>query len=150
MKSFLLALLLAPLFSFSQTLALVDRKLMAPMKLADHTALSEVQSELFPVYLQDLDSVIQALEEYRRWIDSGREASSATGLKVIGRSSFFTDVYTYGPRERYRIVFSTSNSDYKTSMVLVNKELSTKQALNNLTELIDYLRNNLAVVKDTR
>lgn len=148
MKLLLLALLLAPLFGSSQTLALLDRKLMSPMKLTDSTALSDVQSSYFPVYLQDLDSVIQTLEAYRKWIDSGKESLPGPQQKVIGHSSFYTDIYPYGPRDRYRIVFSTANDDYKTSMVLVYKDLSTKQAIQNLTELIDYLRNNLSVVRE--
>jgi hypothetical protein len=150
MKTFLLALLFAPLFSFSQTLALLDRKLMAPMKLTDSMALDQVQSGLFPVYLEDLDSVIQVLEDYRKRIDRGHEQDFGQQQKVIGHSSFFTDVYNYGPRDRYRIVFSTGNSDYKTSMVLVYKDLSTRQAIQNLTELIDYLRNNLSVVRNSK
>jgi hypothetical protein len=149
MKSFVLALLMAPLFSFSQTLALLDRKLLAPIQLSDSLALSEVQSNYFPVYLQDLDSVVQVLEDYRRWIDQGQQFPGPRE-KVIGHSSFFTDMYTFGPRERYRIVFNTGNSEYRTSMVLVHKDLSTRQALQNLAELIDYLRNNLAVVRDSR
>ena len=150
MKFLLLTLLLAPLFGATQTLALLDRKLMAPMRLTDSVALSEVQSSYFPVYLKDLDSVIFTLESYRKWIDSGRDSLPGPQQKVIGHSSFYTDVYTYGPRDRYRIVFSTANDDYKTSMVLVYKDLSTKQAIQNLTELIDYLRNNLSVVRDKR
>lgn len=149
MKSFLLALVLAPLFSYSQTLALIDRKLMAPMKLADSLSLSEVQDEVFPVYLQDLDSVIQTLEGYRKSIDGDRQ-SFVRGEKVLGTSSFFSDIYNYGARSRYRIVISTGNSDYKTSMVLVHKDLTARQAAQNLTELIDYLRNNLAVVRAKR
>jgi hypothetical protein len=148
MKYLLLTLLLAPLFSYSQTLALLDRKLMSPMKLTDSIPLSEVQSGLFPVYLQDLDSVIQTLEVYRKWIDSGKDSLPGPQQKVIGHSSFYTDIYTYGSRDRYRIVFSTANDEYKTSMVLVYKDLSTKQAIQNLSEFIDYLRNNLAVVRD--
>ena len=150
MKFLLLTLLLAPLFGATQTLALLDRKLMAPMKLTDSVALSEVQSNYFPVYLKDLDSVIYTLESYRKWIDSGQDSLPGPQQKVIGHSSFYTDIYAYGPRDRYRIVFSTANDDYKTSMVLVYKDLSTKQALQNLTELIDYLRNNLSVVRDKR
>lgn len=148
MKSLLLSLLLAPLFSYSQTLALVDRKLLAPMRLADSVELSKVSSDLFPVYLQDLDSVIQALETYRRWIDQGKDLPDGTRARTIGHSSFLTDTYNYGPRDRYRIVFNTASPDYRTSMVLVHKDLSTRQALQNLTELIDYLRNNLAVVRE--
>jgi hypothetical protein len=150
MKTFLLALLLAPLFSYSQSLALLDRKLMAPMRITDSLALNEVQSGLFPVYLSDLDSVILTLEEYRRSIDMGKAQLPGPQQKVIGHSSFYTDVYNFGPRDRYRIVFSTGNSDYKTSMVLVYKDLSTRQAIQNLTELIDYLRNNLSVVRNSK
>ena len=150
MKTFLLALLLAPLFTYSQTLALVDRKLMAPMRLSDSTELSKVSSDYFPVYLQDLDSVIQTLETYRRWIDQGKDLPQGSRSQVIGHSSFVTDTYSYGPRDRYRIVFNTASPDYRTSMVLVHKDLSTRQALQHLTELIDYLRNNLAVVREKR
>lgn len=149
MKTFLLLLLLAPLFSLSQTLALLDRKLMAPMELADSLDLSRVRSDYFPVYLQDLDSVINTLEVYRRWIDQGRQFG-APREKVIGHSTFFTDTYSYGPRDRYRIVFNTGSTEYRTSMVLVHKDLSPRQAMQNLTELIDYLRNNLAVVRERK
>lgn len=150
MKSFLLLLLLAPLFGSSQKLALVDRKLMSPMQLADSMELSKVKSDFFPVYLEDLDSMILTLEAYRRWIDQGKEIPEGGRTKVVGHTSFFTDNYSYGPRDRYRIVVNTGDSDYRTSMVLVHKDLSTRQALQNLTELIDYLRNNLAVVREKR
>src|SRR5215203_317719 len=123
MKTVLLALLLAPLFSYAQTLALLDRKLMAPMVLSDNTALDQVESGYFPVYLQDLDSVIRTLEDYCRRIDQGRSQDIGPQQKTIGHSSFYTDIYNYGPRDRYRIVFSTSTGDYKTSMVLVYKDL---------------------------
>jgi hypothetical protein len=148
MKSFLLALLLAPLFGHSQTLALVDRNLLAPMLVTDTTDLSKVRSDYFPIYLQDLDSVINTLETYRRWIDQGRQLPDTPRERVIGHSSFYTDNYTYGPRDRYRIVFNTGGREYRTSMVLVHKDLSTRQALQILTELIDYLRNNLSVVRE--
>jgi hypothetical protein len=150
MKTFLLALMLAPLFSFSQTLALIDRKLMAPMELADSTDLSKVRSDYFPVYLQDMDSVINTLEAYRRWIDQGRALPTAPREKVIGHSSFYTDTYNFGPRDRYRIVFNTGSPHYRTSMILVHKDLSPRQAMQNLTELIDYLRNNMAVVRERK
>lgn len=148
MKSFLLLLLLAPLFGSSQTLALIDRKLIAPMQLADSLDLSQVRSDYFPIYLQDLDSVINTLEIYRRWIDQGKQLPNVPRERVIGHSSFFTDNYSFGPRDRYRIVFNTGGREYRTSMVLVHKDLSTRQALQNLTELIDYLRNNLSVVRE--
>jgi hypothetical protein len=150
MKSILLLLLLAPLFSYSQTLALVDRKLVAPMQLTDSADLSKVRSDYFPIYLQDLDSVIGTLETYRKWIDQGRQLPRDPREKIIGYSSFYTENYSYGPRDRYRIVFNTGNTDYRTSMVLVHRELSPRQALQNLTELIDYLRNNLAVVRESK
>lgn len=150
MKTFLLTLLLAPLFSYSQTLALVDRKLMSPMQLTDSIELSQVRSDVFPVYLQDLDSVIQALEAYRRSIDQGKALPASPRAYAVGHSSFYTDTYNFGPRDRYRIVFNTADSDYRTSMVLVHKDLSPRQAVQNLSELIDYLRNNLAVVRNRK
>ncbi|HEY1114730.1 MAG TPA: hypothetical protein VGE66_14265, partial [Chitinophagaceae bacterium] len=107
-------------------------------------------SDLFPVYLQDLDPVIQTLEVYRRSIDQGKALPEGARSQVIGHSFFYTDTYDYGPRDRYRIVFNTADNDYRTSMVLVHKDLSPRQAVQNLSELIDYLRNNLAVLRERK
>ena len=148
MKCLLLALLFAPLFSLAQAIALVDRKLVAPMQVAENVQLQNVQDERFPVYMKDIDSVIGTLESYRKWIQTGRYNQPLQQTTVIGHSSFYTEVGTANPRDRYRIVFSTEQDNYKTSIVLVDKTLNDRQALQSLSSLIDYLRNNLAVVRE--
>lgn len=146
MKGVLLAILMLPLFAFSQSIALLDRKLIAPIQLTDSVSLEQIQDGLFPIYVKDIDSVVKTMEAFKSWIDSGKEMKPDSYTIPAGKSNFFAVVYPSSPQEKYNIVLNTEVTEFKTSMTLVSKTFSPKMAIRNLAIFLDYIRNNMTTV----
>ncbi len=139
-------LMLLPCCAMAQKAILIDRSLRYPVKVTDSVTFDQVTKGLMPIYFKDIDSLLQVIEQLKKYIDTGKPNEEKAQDVKFGNSHCFTTTELQGTANTYRIVVGTRVDKIITSMVLVSGE-QNKRALQQLAIFEDYLKNNRAVVK---
>lgn len=147
MKRFLLLLLLLPYCMAAQEVILVDRNLKAAMLPMPDGAVQRWAYRWFPVYVADLDSVIQVAESLVRLINESTAQEAVGQLWPAGHTRFAVNVQRTGSSYTYSIFVSTRLGDVGTTLDLVKRQSSSRRAVQQLLQFLDYLKNNRHLIE---
>ena len=146
MKVLLLLFFLLPVAVSAQKAILIDRAFQNPVQVVDKVTMEEVTRGLMPVYIIDIDSILQIVEKLITVISQSNTVQGMLDLKA-GQSRWTTRTEKHGRMKQYNIVLNTNFGLFETYLVVAANE-PDKRALQRLTIFTDYLRNNRAILPE--
>lgn len=147
MRVFLFALILVSSAANAQPAILMDRNFQRTIQVVDSVTMEQVSNGLMPLYIEDIDTVLKAVEWLMNYVDNGRPEIKGMLDFNAGRSRWTARTDKYGMRKLYTIVLNTGFGTFETYMVVAANE-PNKRAFQRLSMFADYLRNNRAQISD--
>jgi hypothetical protein len=132
----------------AQKIALIDRGFKRPIQFADSTTMEHLVEGFFPVYVEDLRTVLQKIDLLISYVHEGSIKEKIGDKVPAGKSVFICSSSGTQKHIFHNIVLSTRTSAFSTSLKLVHFTDSRKRALQKLLIFIDYVKNNLAVADE--
>lgn len=148
MKALLLLLMLFPAVLTAQQIALIDRNFKRPLEFTDSATMEHLFDGYFPVYVRDLNLVLQKATWIFKYIDTGKPNTDVSSDIPAGNSRFFYQAVNLPKITRQQLVLSTQTNSLGSSIKLIHPADPKKRALQKLNVFMDYVKNNISGLID--
>lgn len=142
MKTGFLILLLLPGIALAQTIALLDRNFKIPVAVTETLTREQLSGKWFPVYIADLDTMIQLVEALARSVNHRTLPPSYAQVIQAGHSHVAVTTERSGGYTTCSIALATRCGNIGAVLQLVRKEDSNRKAAQLLLAFLDYIKNN--------
>jgi hypothetical protein len=147
MKRLAFILLITPLFSYSQKIALLDRKMKQPILYTDSVSLEQLRSGYFPVLRKDLDSFTVAIKQFKNLVASDQRSKADSYELKTGFTKFSAQTVRMAYGDRYHIITTTDLGYLSGSMTIASGNDKNKRTIENLENLIKYIQRNVSIME---
>lgn len=131
----MLLVMLLPLVSAGQKIAVIDREYKKPVSYVSSINMGQLAAGLFVIHRENIPAVLEAVRTYRALIND-KQAIPEEMKSVIKGSTYFT---ASGDDNGYNLVLDTKINKMGSYFVLANKDASRKENLKAVDAFIEYL-----------
>ncbi|HWJ28181.1 MAG TPA: hypothetical protein VNS32_16680 [Flavisolibacter sp.] len=140
MKYFFMAFLCLSVQGHAQSIALVDLHYKKPITYADKFGTNDIFKELFPVYMNDQDELVKALEEAARYIERNIPPETQTDSLQVGNTLLINTIEILHHKPFYTVRLKTNTDQMSIYISLVDRGSNKRNSQLKLLRFADYLR----------
>ena len=142
MKNIILVLFLVPIMTFSQKIALIDRKLKMPILYTDSVTVEQVKQGFFPIENKSIDTLIANLR-YLKDILEVRQRSKMKSFELKSSNVVIrTNRVPFAYGDRYSCLTESQSNGITAQFNLIDQSSKNKRSAERLEEILKYLKSN--------
>lgn len=147
MKKFLFLFLFLPSLTFAQKIALLNDDFKSPIIYTDSVTVQQTVSGLFPVSINDFDTLYANLEYIKNMLSKIQRSKMKSFELHAGQTKIKISRVPYSNGDRYFIVATTITDEITSNLKLVDVNRSNKKNAKRIEEIMDYLKTNKSLFK---
>ena len=147
MRNILFLFFLLPTSIFAQKIALLNTDFKSPIIYTDSVTVQQTVSGLFPVSINDFDTLYANLEYIKKML-SIRQRSKMKSFELrAGQTEITIKRVPFPNGDRYLITASTSVDEIKSNFQIIDLNKSNKNNAERVEKIMEYLKTNKSLFK---
>lgn len=147
MRKLIFLILFIPTSIFAQKVALLNTDFKSPIIYTDSVTVQQTVSGLFPVSINDFDTLYANLEYIKNML-SIRQRSKMKSFELhAGQTEITIRRVPFSNGDRYSITATTSIDEIQSNFKLIDINRSNKNNAERIEKIMDYLKTNKSLFK---
>ncbi len=130
----------------AQEILLIDPKLKEPMQLTYSISFGLLRSGGFPLHKEDLGKTIAGIENLLSELEQPATKPLISGPRTLGKSELILLASGKDATPLLKLYLTTHSGTNSASIELLTKEKSRRSVVKKLYKILDYLKNNAAIL----
>ncbi|MEO8932814.1 MAG: hypothetical protein ABI295_00785 [Xanthomarina sp.] len=147
MKKLFILLLLMPFISRAQKIALLNTGFKSPIVYTDSVTVQQTTSGLFPVNVNDFDTLYANLDYLNKMLKVRQRAKMKSFELHAGQTEIKISRVPFSNGDRYVIKATTTIGELQSNLYLTDVNQSNKRNSERLEKIMVYMKTNKSLFK---